>query len=434
MLFSSLEFIFRFLPVFLLIYYLVPSGAKNHVLFFGSLIFYALGEPIYVFLMLATITVNYLLAREKLKKNLIIIFILDIGSLIFFKYTGLIKNLPLGISFYTFQVLSYAVDVYKGKIKREKSFIDFGAYVSMFPQLIAGPIVKYDEVSSKLKDFENRCSLDKFQTGLRIFILGLSGKVLLANRFGQIWDSMAERGYYALPTAVAWFGIVSYTLQIYFDFCGYSMMAIGLGKMLGFDFPRNFDSPYAAKSVTDFWRRWHMTLTGWFREYVYIPLGGNKKGMARTLFNMLIVWAITGIWHGATVNFLLWGLYYFVFLAIERVGLHKFLEKSRILSHIYTLLVVICGWVLFALSDFEDIAYYFKSLFSFNGFGDVTTLIVSYCIVFACGIILSTPLIKRFYKYIKNSIFMNMLLVILFLMCIIQLTDAVYNPFLYFRF
>lgn len=434
MLFSSLEFIFRFLPVFLLIYYLVPSGAKNHVLFFGSLAFYALGEPIYVFLMLFTIIVNYLLAREKLKKNLIIIFILDIGSLIFFKYTGVVESLPLGISFYTFQVLSYAVDVYKGKIDRETNFIDFGAYVSMFPQLIAGPIVKYDEVVSKMKDTEYRCSLDKFQVGLRIFILGLSGKVLLANRFGQIWDNMAERGYYALPTAVAWFGIIAYTLQIYFDFCGYSMMAIGLGKMLGFDFPRNFDSPYAAKSVTDFWRKWHMTLTGWFREYIYIPMGGNKLGLARTLFNMLIVWAITGIWHGVSVNFLLWGLYYFVFLAIERIGLHKILSRVRILGHIYTLFVVICGWVLFAITDFGDIADYFKSMFAFNGAGDIVYLIISYWFVFLCGALLSTPLIKRFYKNIKNSIFMNIVLVILFLMCIIQLTDAVYNPFLYFRF
>lgn len=434
MLFSSLEFVFRFLPIFLIVYYLVPSRAKNHILFFGSLIFYALGEPIYVFLMLATIIINFYLAREKRKLNLILLIVLDVGSLVFFKYTGIVKSLPLGISFYTFQVLSYVIDVYRGKYPHEKRLVDFGAYVTMFPQLIAGPIVRYENVKAGLKDHINRCNVQKFESGLRIFVLGLSSKVLLANRFGQIWESMAERGYETLPTAVAWVGILSYTLQIYFDFNGYSMMAIGLGRMLGFSFPRNFNSPYFARSVTDFWKRWHMTLTDWFREYIYIPLGGNRKGLLRTLLNMLIVWAITGIWHGAGVNFLLWGLYYFVLQAIERIGLHKLLSKSHVISRVYTLIAIMCGWVLFAITDFSDIGAYYSSMFAFNGVGDALVLLKSYWPSLGCGIILSTPLLKNFYAKYKKTWFMNIVIILLFLFCIIQLTDSVYNPFLYFRF
>lgn len=434
MLFSSLEFIFRFLPVFLLIYYLVPARAKNYVLFLGSLIFYALGEPVYVFLMVITIIINFLLSREGKIVNLIILAVLDIGSLIFFKYTGIVKSLPLGISFYTFQVLSYAIDVYKGKIKRERNILDFGAYVSMFPQLIAGPIVKYEEVSQSLKNQKNRCSFHKFQEGLRIFILGLSAKVLLSNRFGQIWESMAERGFDNLEMGVAWIGIISYTLQIYFDFSGYSMMAIGLGKMLGFSFPENFNSPYFAKSVTDFWKRWHMSLTRFFREYIYIPLGGNRHGMIRTIVNMLIVWAITGIWHGAGVNFLLWGLYYFVILTIERIGLHKIVERVPVINHLYAMFIVICGWVLFALTDFSDIISYYKAMFAFDGFGDSLSIAKSYAVVFICGIVFSTPVFKKLYKRYKKSFGITLVLFILFIACIVQLTDAAYNPFLYFRF
>lgn len=434
MLFSSLEFIFRFLPIFLVVYYLVPARAKDHVLFFGSLIFYALGEPIYVFLMLTTIIVNYVLARKKYKLNLIILIILDVGSLVFFKYSGVVKSLPLGISFYTFQVLSYVIDVYSGKLEREKRLVDFGAYVAMFPQLIAGPIVKFEQVHDSLKNERKRCNIKKFEAGLRFFILGLASKVLLANRFGQIWENMAERGYDNLPTAVAWVGILSYTLQIYFDFNGYSMMAIGLGRMLGFSFPKNFNYPYIAKSVTDFWKRWHITLTDWFREYIYIPLGGNRKGLLRTFLNMFIVWAITGLWHGAGINFVLWGLYYFVFLVIEKLGLHKFMQKTHILGRIYTLFIVMCGWALFAITDFTELSQYLSSMFAFNGIGDALIILRDYSLSFGCGIIFSTPLFRRFYYRYKRSFGMSIVLILLFLACIIQLTDSIYNPFLYFRF
>ena len=434
MLFSSLEFIFRFLPIFILVYYLVPTRAKDHVLFIGSLIFYALGEPIYVFLMILTILVNYTLAKEKCKLNLIFLVIFDVGSLIFFKYTGIVKSLPLGISFYTFQVLSYVIDVYKGKIEREKRLVDFGSYVAMFPQLIAGPIVKYERVRPSLKDQIYRCNFKKFESGLRYFILGLSSKVLLANRFGQIWDSMSERGYDNLDTGVAWVGVLAYTLQIYFDFNGYSMMAIGLGRMLGFSFPKNFNFPYIARSVTDFWKRWHITLTDWFREYIYIPLGGNRKGFLRTLLNMFIVWTITGIWHGAGINFILWGMYYFVFLTIEKIGLHKFLKRSHVLSRIYTLFIVMCGWVIFAITDFTELGFYLSSMFSFNGAGDAMDLISSYWPSFSCGIIFSTPLFRKLYIKHQNGLFMSIILIILFICCIVQLTDSIYNPFLYFRF
>ncbi|MCR5775183.1 MAG: MBOAT family protein, partial [Lachnospiraceae bacterium] len=369
MVFSSLEFIFRFLPVFLIVYYLVPGYWKNAVLLIGSIAFYAFGEPGYVVLIICSVLVNYFLAlaigrsgKEWKRTALLVVDIIyNIGLLAVFKYLGfIIENinvlsgsgleipeiaLPLGISFFTFQILSYVVDVYRKKIPYDRSLIDLGTYILMFPQLIAGPIVTYSEVALDLKSREKK--IRDLEEGLKPFIIGLAMKVLLANNLGTIWSSVGTTGYESISTVFAWIGAVAYTFQIYFDFAGYSMMAIGLGRMLGFTIPENFDHPYAAVSIRDFWNRWHMTLTGWFREYLYIPLGGNRKDGLRTYVNLAIVWFITGLWHGAAWNFVLWGLYYFVFIALERLFLGKLLEKlPKVVGWLYMMVVTVIGWVL----------------------------------------------------------------------------------------
>lgn len=509
MLFSSLSFIFRFLPAFLLVYLLVPAKAKNLVLFIGSLIFYGLGEPVYVFLMLFAIVFSYLAARgmehfrQKRRTATLILALcslFNLSLLLFYKYgaffvslfaslTGRVSTyenpaLPLGISFYTFQILSYLVDVYRGTMEAEKSLIDLGAYISMFPQLIAGPIVIYSDVKSAIKNAAGRISLDGFAEGAEIFTMGLGSKVLLANRFGQLWDTMAEMGYGSLSASSAWIGALAYTFQIYFDFNGYSLMAVGLGRMLGFQLPGNFDHPYTARSVTDFWKRWHITLTSFFRTYVYIPLGGNRKGRGRTYLNMFIVWCITGFWHGAGWNFILWGLYYFCFLSIERLirelrsggGLAAHsgtaaagnaaqksgpatddtaksgpaaggaapLSTARegllrvALSHVVTMVIVICGWVLFAVTDLGEAFTYLGRMFSplvgrgdglgIMSFGPVMYLWLVLGAVFSTAI--PSSLLRKKNSYVLNAI----VLIIIFWASVVQLSDGAYNPFLYFRF
>lgn len=459
MIFSSLVFIFRFLPVFFLIYLLSPPKFRNTVLLLGSLFFYAWGEPRFAFLILLSIFVNYFLARgishfdqnQKMRIFfLIIACIYNIGQLLFFKYsnffvdnfctlTGMKSNfpkivLPLGISFYTFQILSYEIDVYRRKVACESSIIDLGTYLCMFPQLIAGPIVVYKSVSMRLKQPESRITTGRLEEGIRVFILGLGSKVLLANNFGQIWDSVSGASFDTISTATAWIGIAAYTLQIFFDFNGYSLMAIGLGKMLGFQFPQNFRFPYSAASVTDFWKRWHITLTSWFREYVYIPLGGNRKGKIRMYLNMLIVWLITGFWHGAGWNFILWGLYYFVLLSIERMFFLKILERSNVLSRIYTLVAVMSGWVIFALSNLSEIGLYFSRMFIPHGGTEYMQYISEYWILFILGIIFSTPLLLGWYQKYKKKFSVTVLLLVIFWASVVSLVDSVYNPFLYFRF
>ena len=457
MVFSSLIFLFRFLPVFLILYYLVPFRFKNFVLFVGSLVFYAWGEPRYAILVLFSILINYTLTRfmcsyepgsRKRKAMFLLAIAYDVGMLLVFKYLVFILTsikaagglqfsvpyitLPLGISFYTFQIMSYVIDAYREKCECEKSILNLGTYLLMFPQLIAGPIVIYEKVSKALK--ERIISTEHIENGFKTFTLGLGAKVIFANTLGNVWNATDSAGYSNISTVFAWLGILSYSLQLYFDFSGYSLMAIGLGEMLGFDFPKNFDNPYIARSTTEFWRRWHMTLTGWFREYIYIPLGGNRKVAARTYLNMLVVWAITGFWHGAGWNFIVWGLYYFVLLSIERLFLKNILDKSRVLSRIYTLVAVMSGWVLFASDSLTKALSYLSRMFTWHPGEDFVEYIQTYWYFIIGAMIFATPLFTKYYENHKKSIPVIIFLVIVFWLSVVLLVDSVYNPFLYFRF
>ena len=457
MLFSSLLFIFQFLPVFFITYYIIPIRFRNLLLFIASLFFYAWGEPRFVILILISILINYIAGRlieffdHKVKVRitiLVLAIIYNIGTLMFFKYFNfIIENinyifnsdinfidipLPLGISFYTFQIMSYTIDVFRRDTKAEKSYINLGAYLCMFPQLIAGPIVVYTQVSEKLG--KRSYHLKDMEEGLKIFILGLGSKVLIANNVGGLWDDMAQLGYANLSMPLAWLGLLSFTLQIYFDFNGYSLMAIGLGNMLGFDFPQNFNFPYISRSITEYWRRWHITLSTWFREYLYIPLGGNRKGKLRTFINLFIVWATTGLWHGASWNFVFWGIYFFILLSLEKLFFKKWLDQHVLISRIYTILAILLGWMIFAITKLEDIKIYFSRLFSFSLAEDWLYYLRNYGIILIVGILFSTPFLKKWYQRQKYKVLCNILLLLIFLISIAYLVDAAYNPFLYFRF
>ena len=374
MVFSSIEFIFIFLPIFFLVYYLLPFRGKNLWLFIASLAFYSYGvldEPRYILLLIISIVLNYFfglaISRSEQRKSLWLAAGLayNFAWLFLFKYSDFIFAninaffgrffpdlgfelplanwiLPIGISFYTFQICSYIIDVYKQKVPAEKSVLDLGVYICMFPQLIAGPIVTYSSVAKQLHKRKHTLALA--ESGLKEFIIGLGLKVLLANQIANLWNNAANIGYESISTPLAWMSIFAYTFQIYFDFYGYSLMAIGLGRMMGFKLPKNFDYPYISTSMTEFWRRWHITLGSWFREYVYIPLGGNRKGTARTIFNLFVVWLLTGIWHGASWNFVLWGLVLFFFIFIEKLCLKKYLDRYRWLGHLYMLLLIPLSW------------------------------------------------------------------------------------------
>ena len=466
MVFSSLEFIFVFLASVLAVYYLVPPKARNIVLLLFSLVFYGWGEPVYVFLMIATITVDYIcgyiIGRDldskpkRAKVTLIISIVINLALLGVFKYydffAGTLNSLlgrgvfptlgltlPIGISFYTFQALSYVIDVYRRDARVQKNIAAFGTYVTLFPQLIAGPIVRYADVDDQLR--ERTHSLTLFASGCRTFICGLAKKILLANAAGAMWNSLSAA---AEPDALgAWLAIVFYPFQIYFDFSGYSDMAIGLGKMFGFSFRENFYYPYVSESITEFWRRWHISLSTWFREYVYIPLGGNRKGVGRTYFNLFCVWLLTGLWHGASWNFVLWGLYYFALLVIEKTFLLRLLERApKFLRHIYSMAAVIFGWLLFVIEDVSSIGAYLSRMF--GGTGVFATQITVYELVrnlmfLAILILASTPAPKKlWYKlYSKGTpwrIVQSVVCAIAFVLCIAYLVDSSYNPFLYFRF
>lgn len=457
MVFSSLLFLFRFLPIALIAYYLVPHYMKNGVLFLVSMFFYAWGEPRYIIIMVISITVNYLVSNgfERLKKPIekklllsLAIFV-NLGFLMTFKYLDFfITNLnnvpsfdiallgltlPLGISFYTFQTMSYTLDVYWEKVEAEKNIIDFAAYVSLFPQLIAGPIVKYVDIKKDLK--EKNINLKQINTGIRYFIMGLASKVLIANNIGLLWDDIQLMGVDNISTVMAWLGILAFAFQIYFDFSGYSLMAIGLGKMLGFEFPTNFDFPYMSRSITEFWRRWHITLGNWFREYVYIPLGGNRKGFFRQIINLFIVWFLTGFWHGASWNFILWGLYFAFFLVMEKLFFLEYLEKHKYLSHFYAIILVLFGWVIFATSDFIQMKDYFLKMFSLDLGNDYLYILQNYGLTFLLAGIFSTPWIKNVFKKYQHHKFLVALgLLFLFLISMGYLVDSSFNPFLYFRF
>ncbi len=473
MLFSSLEFLYLFLPVTLLLYFAVPLRFRNPVLLIVSLLFYGWGEPIYVFLMIFTIAIDYVagLLIEHAKSDrgrkgwLIAAIVINIGLLAFFKYSDFVLDnlrripalaglpklgvpLPIGISFYTFQALSYVIDVYRREVAAQRDPIAFGTYVTLFPQLIAGPIVRYRDVDAQLT--ERPHTLLMASSGARIFIAGLCKKVLLANTAGTIWAAMRDLPAAQQTTVGAWLGVIAYTVQIYFDFSGYSDMAIGLGRILGFRFPENFYYPMIAHSITDYWRRWHITLSTWFREYVYIPLGGNRHGKGRTYLNLFIVWLLTGLWHGASWNFVLWGLYFFLLLAMERAFLGKLLERlPRMVGHAWTLLCVVFSFYIFvfdgSLPTLQGGAAwtYLFALFgqAGGGFCDGVTLyeLARNLPLLAICFVGMTPLPKRLYwkLYEKRPAlsWCSILLCVAGLtLCTAYLVDSSFNPFLYFRF
>ena len=440
MVFSSLTFLFAFLPIFLILYYCSPAKYRNGLLFMGSLVFYGIGEPLYLCLIICSVLVNlgiglFIDRSERLSgKRLWLItgLLYNFGLLFFFKYTnffleninGVLKlchsgtqlkllelTLPLGISFYTFQIVSYIIDVYRGKVKADHSVISLGAYLCMFPQLIAGPIVVYSDIRRELH--ERTITIHNLDDGLKTFILGLGFKVLLANRVGTLWNEVCTIGFESISTPLAWLGSLAYSMQLYFDFCGYSLMAIGLGKMLGFTIPENFHHPYLSRSVTDFWRRWHITLGAWFREYVYIPMGGNRKGRIRTIVNLGIVWLLTGFWHGAAWNFILWGVFIFLLEILEKNLLlpvlnHKSIA-AHIFSHIYMILYILVSWTIFAISDFNQLAMYLARMFPFFGMGhtlnsyDFVKYLTDYGVLLICCILFC---FCKLFRYFLNLFFL----------------------------
>lgn len=444
MVFSSFEFIFRFFPVFLVVYYLVPSKYRNSVLFIGSLIFYALGEPVYVCLLFASAVVNYIVGRFIKKKDgscrkgvLAAGVIYNIGILAVFKYAPDMA-LPIGISFYTFQAVSYLADVYRGVILAEKRFDRFATYLCMFPQLTAGPLVGYEQISGRL--LERSYSLRMVEKGLRTFVWGLAAKVLLANRLGLLWHDIQTVGFKSISTPMAWLGAFTFSMEIYFDFLGYSLMAVGVGRMLGFYLPENFNLPYMAKSVTEFYRRWHMTLGAWFRKYVYIPLGGNRGSKWQLCRNLLLVWILTGIWHGADVNFMLWGLTLGLLIILEKLVLLKWLEKSRILSHLYLLFVIPLTWMMFAITEVKELMIYFGRMFGAGNSNvrinpaDFVDAVKDYWPLLLVGVVFCTPLPGRLSSLIKNRFVEAVILLFVFWLCIYYLYVEGVNPFMYFRF
>ena len=471
MVFSSITFLFRFLPIFIICYFLAPGRVKNLVLFLGSLIFYAWGEPVYVVLMLFSTVSDYIHGRlmegrrgTRAAKGLLISSLtINLLLLGFFKYADFLiqsfntvagtaiplleLGLPIGISFYTFQTMSYTIDVYRGDAKVQKNLLDFGVFVTMFPQLIAGPIVKYRQVEERLNN--RKPDILVISYGVKRFVFGLAKKVLLANNMGLLWSTIKGLDYGEISVLTAWIGIVAFALQIYFDFSGYSDMAIGLGAVMGFVFPENFNYPYISKSITDFWRRWHISLSSWFREYVYIPLGGNRKGLPRQICNILVVWMLTGIWHGAGWNFLLWGLWFALFLILEKMFLGKILSGlPAVFGHVYTLAVVLVGWTVFELESVRGIGGYLGAMFAVGGrvLWDRQALYLGreYLVLMVICVIASTPLFTKVARRLERSgagyglvlyeLGEKLIPAALLLLSIAYVVEASYNPFLYFRF
>ena len=473
MVFSSLLFLFRFLPAVLILYYAAPRKFRNVILFLFSLFFYAWGEPRYVFLMLFTITLDFFIGKgiakakeegnqKKAKKFLLISIIVDLSILGFFKYADFLIGtvntltgaglpllgipLPIGISFFTFQTMSYTIDLYKGSTKVQKNWIKYGTYVSMFPQLIAGPIVQYKTIARQME--QRRENTDDFAEGIHRFMIGLGKKVLIANNIGVLWDAIEVLPVSGLAAGTAWLGAFAYTFQIYFDFAGYSDMAIGLGKMFGFHFLENFDYPYISRSITEFWRRWHISLSSWFKEYVYIPLGGNRCTKTKQIRNILLVWLLTGIWHGANWNYVIWGCYYGILLLFEKLVLKRVLDKCpSVLRHIYTLFFVMIGWIIFKCEDMSYGLSYLKAMFGGFGAGlcnqQTIYLLGNYAVLFVLAILGSTTIPKKAAGMLmgagpKRTWAENTLRIlfyaVIFVASVAYLVDATYNPFLYFRF
>lgn len=463
--FTTIEFMFRFLPIFLIVYYVVPTRYKNMILLIGSFVFYAWGQHFYLLLLMLSIVVNYTFGRligerRAQKKPLLVLgLIYNFGLLVFFKYTNFfIENInalltathvqiptisvvmPLGISFYTFQVVSYLVDVYRGDQRPVKNIINLGVYIAMFPQVTSGPIGLYSELEPTL--LRRHCSVLNLESGLKTFIIGMGAKMLLANPMGTLWAGMSRYGYETLSCPYAWLGAFGYSFQLYFDFAGYSLMAMGLGQMLGLYVPRNFDHPYISGSMAEFWRRWHMTLGRWFKKYLYFPLGGSRCSFAKTIRNTFVVWAFTGLWHGASWNFVLWGLIFFVLLTIERLGLGKLLAKTKVLKHIYVIFLIPLTWVVFALPNMQDIATYFSRLFpffadntaSFVNTKDVIRALHDYWYLLIACVVFCLPFLSRWYEKHKNSKLVILGLVLIYLMSVYKMQTQTSNPFLYYQF
>lgn len=463
--FTTIEFMFRFLPIFLIVYYVVPTRYKNMILLIGSFVFYAWGQHFYLLLLMLSIVVNYTFGRligerrAQRKPLLILGLIYNFGLLVFFKYTNFfIENInalltathvqiptisvvmPLGISFYTFQVVSYLVDVYRGEQRPVKNIINLGVYIAMFPQVTSGPIGLYSELEPTL--LRRHCSVLNLESGLKTFIIGMGAKMLLANPMGTLWAGMSRYGYETLSCPYAWLGAFGYSFQLYFDFAGYSLMAMGLGQMLGLYVPRNFDHPYIFGSMAEFWRRWHMTLGRWFKKYLYFPLGGSRCSFAKTIRNTFVVWAFTGLWHGASWNFVLWGLIFFVLLTIERLGLGKLLAKTKVLKHIYVIFLIPLTWVVFALPNMQDIATYFSRLFpffadntaSFVNTKDVIRALHDYWYLLIACVVFCLPFPSRWYEKHKNSKLVILGLVLIYLMSVYKMQTQTSNPFLYYQF
>ncbi len=464
MVFSDSVFLFMFLPLTLAVYYAVPFAFKNTVLFLTGLLFYAWGEPVYVLIMLLSTAIDYcagrLMDRFDSNKNirkatLLVSVVMNLSLLGIFKYgsffigsvNGIFGSaipdpglpLPIGISFFTFQSMSYTIDLYRRNIKVQKNFIDFAAFVTMFPQIVAGPIVRYEDVSAQLAC--RRIDLSSISDGITRFVCGMCKKVLIANSIGALWTDVKAQDYASMPAATAWLGIAAFTLQIYFDFSGYSDMAIGLGKMLGFDFPENFRYPYNSKSVAEFWRRWHITLGDWFKSYVYFPLGGSRGSTAATIRNTLIVWLLTGLWHGASWNFILWGLYYGVLIILEKFVFRRLLERTpSALRHILTMLAVVFGWVIFEITSPASELEFVKAMLGFGGsFANSFTLnaLHNYAVTFIAAIAISTGIPLKMCKKLPEKRADTLSLVgeaAGMTACIACLVDSGYNPFLYFNF
>lgn len=466
MVFSSTIFVFLFLPLVLLCYFLAPKKLKNYILLFFSLVFYIFGGPKFLLVLLFVVLIDYIGAilinkTNKKKLFLILTLILNISTLVYFKYTGFflenVNNifglnitipdivLPIGISFYTFQAMSYVIDVYRNKVSLQKNYLTLLLYVSLFPQLVAGPIVRYETIEQELK--VRKTTFEDVEYGIRRFILGLAKKVIIANQMGALADTIFASS--DISTPVAWLGAIAYMFQIYFDFSAYSDMAIGLGRIFGFKFLENFNFPYISKSITEFWRRWHISLSTWFRDYVYIPLGGNRKGIKRQIINLFIVWLLTGFWHGAEWNFVIWGLYYFIFLMLEKFVFNKVLAKTpNVIRHIYTLFIVLIGWVIFRCESLDSIKTMFTSMFTLKitefSLNELLIYLETYAIYFILAIIFSMPVYYKIVDKInslkegKLKLALNILhygsLIVIFIITIMFLAYSSYNPFIYFRF
>ncbi|MBO5034712.1 MAG: MBOAT family protein [Oscillospiraceae bacterium] len=478
MVFSSVFFLFTYLPIVLFAYYITPLRWRNAVLLLVNLIFYGWGEPVYICIMFASIAIDYthgmLVDKCKRKGNdkgarmaVASSVFFNLALLFFFKYWNFIAGslanvgltfmpiiktltlpggysipftLPIGISFYTFQTMSYTIDVYRGDAKAQRSILNFGTFVTLFPQLIAGPIIKYKDLGDQIDHRDH--TVDRFASGVQTFVVGMAKKVLLANNLGMLWDAYKVVPVGELTTLGAWLGILAFSFQLYFDFSGYSDMAIGLGRMLGFEFGKNFDYPYISRSLTEFWRRWHISLGSWFREYLYIPLGGNRVSKPRLLFNLMVVWAATGIWHGASWNFLLWGLYYGVLLVVEKFFLKKYLDRApTFVCHVYALFFIAIGWALFAVEDLARLGPYLKAMLGFAGGGALNGAALyylrSYLPMLVIAAVSSTPFGKNLWDKLgekPRKVLLPILLMAGLLICTCYLVDATYNPFLYFRF